>query len=338
MNPGIMYSKIIGTGGVGTGEIYRLEKNHTLGREESRSGHLLDYRDFCKLHIIFHYISSLSRDMGLNLKVYPVSAVGDDARGRSVTELMAGTGMDMRYLKIFKGSPTLHSVCLQYPDGSGGNITEGRSACSKVDREFLYEAGDEIDGQTMVLAAPEVPLRSRKAFIRLAKQKGAFVSASFTSSEMRELGSAALFRDIDLLAMNMDEARMLAGLPEEEDPRRVVDSCQAYLEGAHPFMKLSVTNGALGSYACADGRQVFMPAHRVKAVNSAGAGDAFLAGLMTGIILGLPFTGDTGASCQHLATALASMSVRSGDTIHFGITARSLKSFLPGQKLIRQSE
>jgi ribokinase len=323
-----MFTKIIGTGGVGTGEVYRLENNHTLGREESRGGHLLEYRDFCKLHIMLHYISGLSREMGLGVKVLPVSAVGDDARGRTMTDLMAGSGMDLRYLKILKGFPTLHSVCFQYPDGTGGNITECRSACSRVDREFLSGTVKEMDSRTIVLAAPEVPLPSREAFIMMAKQRGAFVAASFVSSEIGELESDDLFRHIDLLALNMDEARILSKLPASADPDRVAERCMYVLTELNPELKLTVTNGERGSFASERGEQIYYPACKVKAVNTAGAGDAYLAGLIIGIIKGMPFTGSTGVSCQQLATSLSSMSVTSGDTIHFGITYRSLRSFM----------
>ena len=38
---------------------FALDGNHTLGREESRSGHFLDRRDYCKLHIVSHYVCRL---------------------------------------------------------------------------------------------------------------------------------------------------------------------------------------------------------------------------------------------------------------------------------------
>jgi hypothetical protein len=47
---------LIGTGGVGSGSFFELEGNHTLGREESRAGRFLDRQDYCKLHIITHYV------------------------------------------------------------------------------------------------------------------------------------------------------------------------------------------------------------------------------------------------------------------------------------------
>ena len=49
----------IGVGGIGSGIMYSLYGKHDLGRNESRLGELLDSRDYCKLHILEHYIARL---------------------------------------------------------------------------------------------------------------------------------------------------------------------------------------------------------------------------------------------------------------------------------------
>ena len=51
--------RLIGIGGIGSGTFFALNGNHTLGREESRGGRFLDRRDYCKLHIISHYVRPL---------------------------------------------------------------------------------------------------------------------------------------------------------------------------------------------------------------------------------------------------------------------------------------
>jgi hypothetical protein len=53
------YKALIGTGGIGSGTFFALKGDHTLGREESRAGRFLDRRDYCKLHIIEHYVAVL---------------------------------------------------------------------------------------------------------------------------------------------------------------------------------------------------------------------------------------------------------------------------------------
>ncbi len=323
-----IFNKVVGTGGIGTGEIYLLEGSHTIGREESRAGHLLPDRDFCKLHIILHYVSILVQDQEREIQVIPLSAVGNDDRGNSLRGMMLNVGMNLSYLKTIEDAPTLHSFCFQYPDGSGGNITESKSACSKVDPEMFRDAFEIIDDKTLMLAVPEVPLKSRIEFIKSAAKKKAFIAASFNSQEIKELERSGVFQHIDLLAVNMDEAKMFSGVKNNKDPRDVVSACIDKLRKINPDLKLTVTDGARGVYAYENGERDFCPALPVKAVNTAGAGDAFLSGLLVGILNGKTIVGEPAHSCLHYALSLAGMSVLSGDTIHFGITSETLEKFI----------
>ena len=75
----LRHAALIGTGGIGSGMFFALHGNHTLGREESRSGYILDRQDYCKLHIVAHYVSAL---LGPAFPVIPIGKVGDDEPGR----------------------------------------------------------------------------------------------------------------------------------------------------------------------------------------------------------------------------------------------------------------
>ena len=112
---------MIGVGGIGSGRIFAVKGDSTLGREESRSGSFLDAQDYCKLHIIAHYIQVL---LGPGFLSLPIGFVGNDEPGRRLLEEMAQAGMDLRYVKIDAQAPTMYSICIMYPDGSGGNLTE----------------------------------------------------------------------------------------------------------------------------------------------------------------------------------------------------------------------
>lgn len=74
------YDIMIGTGGIGSGSFFLLNGDHTLGREESRSGRFLDKDDYCKLHIIAHYVKAL---LGPGFNVVPVGKVGGMILGRN---------------------------------------------------------------------------------------------------------------------------------------------------------------------------------------------------------------------------------------------------------------
>ena len=124
------YQQLVGVGGLGTGMLFALEGDHTLGRNESRAGRLLDVRDYCKLHIVIHYVAKLlgARCSGLPFHVVPVGNVGGDPAGKYVLEQMRDTGIDTSHVRAIPATPTLFSVCFQYPDGTGGNITTSNSA------------------------------------------------------------------------------------------------------------------------------------------------------------------------------------------------------------------
>ena len=61
-------------GGIGRGSFFLLDGRHTLGREESRGGRFLDRRDYCKLHIVSHYVRSCSA------AAFPAVAIGESRR------------------------------------------------------------------------------------------------------------------------------------------------------------------------------------------------------------------------------------------------------------------
>ena len=166
----LRYNGIIGTGGIGSGKFFVLNGDHTLGREESRSGHFLHISDYCKQHIILHYIKVL---LGPSFEVIPIGKVGDDDTGQILLREMNETGFDMHLIERELQASTLFSFCFYYPDGSGGNLTTDNSASSKVDAGFIDKAMPEIQKlgrKGIIMAAPEVPLAARKRLIELGKR------------------------------------------------------------------------------------------------------------------------------------------------------------------------
>jgi sugar/nucleoside kinase (ribokinase family) len=320
----LRYSGIIGTGGIGSGKFFVLNGDHTLGREESRSGHFLHISDYCKQHIILHYIKVL---LGPSFEVITIGKVGDDDTGQILLREMNETGFDMHLIEREMQALTLFSFCFYYPDGSGGNLTTDNSASSKVDAGFIDKAMPEIQKlgrKGIIMAAPEVPLAARKRLIELGKRYGLFCTASFTTGEIEEVLKSDLIDKIDLLAINADEAAAVAGIrSEESDSLSVVRMAVQTLTRHNKNIMVSVTAGKDGSW-CWDGATLNMfPAVKAKAVSTAGAGDAFFSGIITGLALGLSMF-----ESQQLATLIAGLSVCSPDTIHKGIDRQSLNLFL----------
>lgn len=288
------YRSLIGVGGLGTGIFFALDGNHTLGRTESRAGALLDVRDYCKLHIISHYVAKLlgAHPSGKPFHVLPVGKIGDDGAGRFVLKEMRDVGIDTTLVQTVKGKPTLLSVCFQYPDGSGGNITTDNSAASELSEPDLQKASEflELHGRSVIaLAAPEVPLAARHVFLKLASASGAYRVASFVEAEIVEAQQLSMFEALDLLALNESEAHVMTGCPLlAQAPQPFLERCLSLTQNEYPGLKIVVSAGKHGAYAFADSCVNFCPAPHVPVASTAGAGDALLGGVISALAAGMP--------------------------------------------------
>ena len=130
-------------------------------------------------------------------------------------------------------------------------------------------------------------------------------------------------QNVDLLAINVDEAATAAGISYENKPTEdVVNEAIKNLSRANTKLRLSVTAGSKGSWSWDGAGVVHVPAYKTEVVNTAGAGDAHLSGLIAGLTAGLSLS-----QAQQLATLTASLSVVSKHTINKDISAASLKAF-----------
>ena len=127
--------------------------------------------------------------------------------------------------------------------------------------------------------------------------------------------------EVDLLAVNVDEARALAGPKEPaRSPAAVAEGAIAALAGPYPGLKLSITAGAEGSWSWDGTALAHCPVVPVEAVSTAGAGDAHMAGILAGLACGLPLR-----SAQRLGTLIAAAAVTSPHTIHHGLSRTQLQ-------------
>ena len=319
----LQFQALIGVGGVGTGRFFALNGSHTLGREESRSGHYLDRRDYCKLHIIAHYVKTL---LGPDFCALPVSRIGGDEPGRSLRVEMEAAGLDLRFLSEDPERPTLFSFCFLYPDGSGGNLTTDNSVLDAMDACAVDAAEPEFarfSGRGIALAAPECPAAVRLALLRLARRYGFLRVVALTTAETDCDWGLDLLRQSDLAALNLDEAAHLAGVDcALLEPEAVVTAALAVLGSLNPHLKVSITAGARGSWTWDGAVLHHVPALAVPATGTAGAGDAHLAGILAGLAWGLDL-----AHAQEVGTLVAAQSVTSPHTIHPGIRPEGLIAF-----------
>jgi ribokinase len=348
------YRQLIGIGGLGTGMFFKLDGDHTLGRNESRPGRLLDVKDFCKLHIIIHYVAKLlgARPSGVPFHVVAAGSVGDDRAGQYVIGEMTGVGIDASRVRVNPALPTLFSVCFQYQDGSGGNITTNNSAAAALSTNDIDAITDVLraGGRRMIaLAAPEVPLDVRKYFLDAATQTGAFRAASFVAAEVQPARDAGMFDLLDLVALNQSETEELVKVPFlRESPESFVHACQELLRNSYPNLKMVVSAGKAGAYGLTADACDFCPAPQVEVASTAGAGDSLLGGVLAAIAAGVPFVCADGSTdngpdklirtALQLGVLLASYKCQSPHTINPSANVDALVKFASQSGLLFCSE
>jgi sugar/nucleoside kinase (ribokinase family) len=327
----LSYRQIIGIGGIGSGMLFHCHSNETIGRSESRLAELTPAKDYCKLQIVFYYLAAL---LTPQVQIHPAGFVGRDSFGLSLTEQMLLQGMDVELIGYSDTLPTMLSVCWQYPDRDGGNITASNSACSLVTEDFVKNSlSPLIDSKTIVAALPEVSIPARIALLREGKKKSAFCVLSLAEAEAEDFWNANVFSSCDLLAVNEGEARALtqSGLCGQE----LAETLSCRLGKINPFLSIVMTCGKDGAFSIQNGQVEQIPPLLAHVKNTTGAGDALLGGTIAGLCFGLPFQkgkndryyGETTLhSAVELGTLCAGMATESEDSIALSVTKETLRS------------
>lgn len=215
-----------------------------------------------------------------------VSRVGDDPLGRLVRNRISRHGVDVERVGVIPGVPT--GVFFKDPGRDGSTVYYYRagSAASRMDRtlwEFVPPARVvHLSGITPALSATCADL----VHAGLATRPVAGATWSFDINHRAGLWPAAdaapvlarLAALADVVFVGLDEAQQLWGCVAPDDVRALLPTPSA----------LVVKDGGVGATAYGPTGVVFAPAMPVDVVEPVGAGDAFAAGYLSGLLDGLP--------------------------------------------------
>ncbi len=193
----------------------------------------------------------------------------------------------------------------------------------------------------VALCVPEVPLEIRRKFLELASNCGNYRVCSFALAEIGEARRMGMICDTDLLALNQEEASALLGnRPGEELDARLMLERAAEFSAGRPKLRMVISVGRKGAYGFEGGNWQFCAAPVLRPRSTAGAGDALLAGVVSGLAAGTPFIAQSDHERvflgRELKTALdlgvlnASFSVTSTHAIHPDATLENLYAFAEG--------
>jgi len=219
----------------------------------------------------------------LGVRPAVVAKVGDDLFGEFVRDELSAAGVDVSGIGVAPGLGTSKTVIIPVSGDDRRFIhTFGANAAlTAADlAPALAEAPDVIYvGGFLVL--PALSQDELAAQLRQARQAGARVVFDVVAPLGRALSLddvAGVLPEVDYFVPNDDEAAALTG---ESDPRRQAESLLELGAGT-----VIVTLGERGLLAAGRDETIELPAPRVDFVEPSGAGDAFAAGLVYGLLQG----------------------------------------------------
>jgi len=196
-------------------------------------------------------------------QVHFIGKLGDDVFGKAIADNFVKVGINSQFVET---SSTPNGVAHIWVDGNGENrIIIIPGANHEIEVTKAVEAINSIQDLAIVVAQCEIKQEVTLAAFKAAKARG--VTTILNPAPYQQL-SAELLELTDWLIPNETEFRELHGsLPSDDQ----------ILKSFRPGKNSIITLGSKGAvYISADGQIHHAPAPQVTAVDTTGAGDAFV--------------------------------------------------------------
>lgn len=203
-----------------------------------------------------------------------VTKVGPDIFGDDTRKNYANVGIDTTY--VFTAQDSFTGVAPIWVDESSGNnaIILALGANDLLDPTDVEKARPALEAARVLVCQWEVPLSATLAALRLAREAG--VTTVFNPAPARNALPDEAYALSDIFCPNESETELLTGLPVAT-LEQAAAAAQVFLErGAGNVI---LTLGERGSLLVSPHQIAHVPATQVKAVDTTGAGDAFVGSL-----------------------------------------------------------
>ncbi|RBP02562.1 ribokinase [Roseiarcus fermentans] len=206
----------------------------------------------------------------LGADVVMVSKVGDDALGANVLANFAALGVDARHVGRVADQSTGTATILVNPAGENF-ILIVKGANGDLTPADVEAAAADLATCDLILLQLEVPLETVTAALEFGRRRG--VKTVLNPAPAVTTLDRAMVRLASFVAPNETELAILTGLPvgSEDEVARAAQRLLA--DGVETVI---VTLGARGALVASPAGLRRVPPAKVEAVDTTGAGDAFL--------------------------------------------------------------
>lgn len=246
-----------------------------------------------------------------------ITKLGRDSLAGVATDAMDSVGLSKDHLFYSETEPTGVALISVDENTSQNEIIIVPGACATISDEDIASVADRIKESAYLLLQLEVNQDANEKVAAMAKAAGVkvIVNTAPYSPVTDEFLSGCY-----LVTPNEVEAEELTGI------------CVSDLESADKAAKVFkdkgvqnvvITLGSRGVYVNEDGKSEIVPAYKVNAIDTTGAGDAFNGGLLTALS-----EGKTISEAARFANALAAISVQRIGTTPAMPTRAEIDKFL----------
>lgn len=254
--------------------------------------------------------------------VHAISNLGDDAVGAHVRAELEAAGLSTDRLGVDRSAATGIVIIFAEPDGQATYVAHPAASRTVTPADVRRRLGHllpQLDGLLFNLEAPEETL------LAAAEMAEARDIPIFVDAGPHRAYSHRLWANAAVLSPNQAEAGALVGYSLEgiaDAERAARDLLQQGPEAV--VIKL----GAQGAFWATAGDGGHVPAFSVEAVDTAGAGDAFTAGLVWAVLSGRPLPQAVG-----WANACGALVATQPGTMPVMPTRKEVGDFLDGRQV-----
>ncbi len=194
--------------------------------------------------------------------------VGDDQYGEQALDALTLEGISTQNIQKTQGTPT--GMAAITVNGRGENsIVVVSGANWQLSAEDIEKDCDILTDADVLLTQLETPIESVSAAISCARKAGLTVILNPAPAQILPVD---LLRNIDIITPNRIEAEMLTGITITDDNSLLK---AAEMLHAHGISIVLITLGTQGVFVSHQGGSKLIPAIKVEAVDTVGAGDVF---------------------------------------------------------------
>jgi ribokinase len=232
-----------------------------------------------------------------------ITKLGRDIFGENTYKNFQNFGIDTQHV-LFTEAAFSGVAPIAVDEDSHNSIIIVTGANDLLTPAEIEAARVSIAAAQIIVCQLEIPLETTLAALRVAREEG--VATIFNPAPARAELPDELYQLSDIFCPNETETELLTGLPvgtlaEAETAARVL-----LARGAGQVI---LTLGERGSLLVAEDEVAHVPAIPVKALDSTGAGDAFVGALAYFLAAGRPI-----AAAMDRANRIAGVSVQSSGT------------------------